>query len=55
MKYTDVYIEQQLAAIQRVRELHFDTADLDTGADVCAECVMHYPCATIRVLDGEQE
>ena len=55
MKYTEAYIESQLASIQRVRELHKQVGN------VCHTCstfdtayLTLYPCPTIEALDGEQ-
>ena len=48
--YTPKYVESQLAAIQRVRELHFNNEEW-TACDVCDK---PYPCDTIKALDGEQ-
>lgn len=55
--YTQAYIEEQLAAIQRVRELHVPiTRGLYIGH--CRVCEIRdepikYPCPTIKALDGE--
>ena len=46
------------AAIQRVRELHAPHDDCPDGYAMCAgrgmcyACGTHWPCATIRILDG---
>jgi hypothetical protein len=37
-------------AVQRVRELHARMSS-DPGA-TCQGCARHYPCPTIRALDG---
>lgn len=58
MKYTESYIEKQLEAIQRVRELHKNWQE----RGLCEHCedsnagsgMMKYPCPTIQALDGEQ-
>ena len=60
--YTEAYVERQLDAIQRVRELHLSVLVVDYHKDeVCQECsvlslplVVPYPCPTIKALDGEQ-
>ena len=49
-------MQDSIAAIQRVRNLHKPIADIYsiTGFD-CRQCGGTYPCTTIRALDGEQE
>jgi hypothetical protein len=44
--------EEALAAIQRVRDLHYTTLYTD---DECVGCGHYYPCPTIEALGGEQE
>lgn len=58
-------ISKQLAAVERVRELH-KPVDVEPSDTICGECsfrlpngryfgrLEEYPCATIRALDGEQ-
>ena len=40
---------EHIEAIQRVRELHWDT-----NFNWCSHCQVSYPCQTIQALDGEQ-
>lgn len=47
------YREAYKAAIQRVRELHFEYYG-DIADTYCGHCGTQYPCDTIRALDGEQ-
>lgn len=57
--YTEAYVEKQLAAIARVRELH---KPVDNYCDECSMYLVEdkysvyigYPCPTIKALDGEQ-
>lgn len=42
------------AAIQRVRELHYNTATHHPSG-CCSECGGTYPCPTVRALDGGAE
>lgn len=50
--------EKAEAAIARVRELHAPHDDCPDGYAMCAgrgmcyACGTHWPCATIRILDG---
>ena len=39
------------AAVQRVRELHFDEYVEDEDRNRCYECGDDWPCATIRSID----
>ena len=58
MKYTEAYVEQQLGAIQRVRELHkpftYEWDGFQRVSGLCMECEQDCPCDTIKALDGEQ-
>ncbi|HRU94676.1 MAG TPA: hypothetical protein P5195_05535 [Anaerolineae bacterium] len=40
------------ATIQRVRELHYNTATHHPSG-CCSECGGTYPCPTVRALDGD--
>ena len=42
------------ATIQRVRELHYNTATHHPSG-CCSECGGTYPCPTVRALDGGAE
>ena len=55
--YTEAYVEKQLAAIERVRELHNPAIfGYETYCSQCyGEYEQNYPCDTIKVLDGEQQ
>ena len=44
----------QHATIQRVRELHYNTATHHPSG-CCSECGGTYPCPTVRALDGGAE
>ena len=46
--------ERAEAAIQRVRELHYNTATRHPSG-CCSECGGTYPCPTVRALDGGAE
>ena len=46
--------ERAEAAIQRVRELHYNTATHHPSG-CCSECGGTYPCPTVRALDGGAE
>ena len=61
-----IVVDNQQAAIQRVRELHKGTSEcahcagvtgLPDGAkvDTCDECCEVMPCPTIRALDGTDD
>lgn len=39
-------------AIVRVRELHFEEV-IEGSFTWCNNCHFHYPCPTIKVLDGK--
>lgn len=41
-----------LTVIQRVRELHYNTATHHPSG-CCSECGGTYPCPTVRALDGD--
>ena len=43
-----------LTVIQRVRELHYNTATHHPSG-CCSECGGTYPCPTVRALDGGAE
>ena len=45
-------LKQAQAAIQRVRELHYNTATHHPSG-CCSECGGTYPCPTVRALDGD--
>lgn len=47
-------LEEAQAAIQRVRELHYNTATHHPSG-CCSECGGTYPCPTVRALDGGAE
>ena len=47
-------VERDTAAIQRVRELHYNTATHHPSG-CCSECGGTYPCPTVRALDGGAE
>jgi hypothetical protein len=47
-------IERQRSTIQRVRELHYNTATHHPSG-CCSECGGTYPCPTVRALDGGAE
>lgn len=62
--YTDAYIEHQIEAVKRVRELHKPVRSY--GQDICAGCseiatlaakhevsVAYLFCPTIRALNGD--
>ena len=42
------------ATIQRVRELHYNTATHHPSG-CCSECGGTYPCPTVRAFDGGAE
>ena len=42
------------ATIQRVRELHYNTATHHPSG-CCSECGGTYPCPTVRALDGDSD
>lgn len=44
-------LDQAEAAIERARDLHYEC---DKHCGLCHECFAKWPCATIRVLDGER-
>lgn len=46
--------ERAEAAIQRVRELHYNTATHHPSG-CCSECGGTYPCPTVRAFDGGAE
>jgi len=46
--------EKAEATIQRVRELHYNTATHHPSG-CCSECGGTYPCPTVRALDGGAE
>ncbi len=47
-------VERDTAAIQRVRELHYNTATHHPSG-CCSECGGTYPCPTVRAFDGGAE
>ena len=47
-------LEEAQATIERVRELHYNTATHHPSG-CCSQCGGTYPCATIRALDGGAE
>jgi len=51
--YTDAYVEKQLAAIERVRELHKSLPLSSIIGVICDNCGFDYPCPTMLALDGE--
>jgi hypothetical protein len=51
--YTEAYVEQKLAAIERVRELHKSLPLSSVIGVICDNCGFDYPCPTMLALDGE--
>ena len=54
---TDCWVaraEKAEATIQRVRELHYNTATHHPSG-CCSECGGTYPCPTVRAFDGGAE
>ena len=47
-------VEALRAQVQRVRELHYNTATHHPSG-CCSECGGTYPCPTVRALDGGAE
>ena len=47
-------LEEAQATIERVRELHYNTATHHPSG-CCSECGGTYPCPTVRALDGGAE
>ena len=48
------WLDAERAAIQRVRELHYNTATHHPSG-CCSECGGTYPCPTVRAFDGGAE
>ena len=48
------YVRGLEAQVQRVRELHYNTATHHPSG-CCSECGGTYPCPTVRALDGGAE
>jgi len=46
------WLDAERATIQRVRELHYNTATHHPSG-CCSECGGTYPCPTVRALDGD--
>jgi hypothetical protein len=42
-------LNKKIAMIARVRELH---TEMNNSFNACQECLLNYPCPTIRALDG---
>jgi hypothetical protein len=57
MHQTEIFLMKQIekykAQVERVRELHYE-AVMEGAFTWCDNCHFHYPCPTIKALDGEQ-
>ena len=55
--YTEAYVEQKLAAMERVRELHSERNGSCRHCgfyfDGAVKWIAEYPCPTLQALDGE--
>lgn len=43
-------VNDQANAIQRVQDLH---TEMNNNFNACQECLLNYPCPTIKALDGD--